>query len=69
MSIQTPNMYSKGSNAERHFDQVSEFYLVHPDLRERTPLTFSRELALVQLLAYCGLFREVGWSPEMFLLV
>ena len=62
-------MYSKRSNSELHLDQVLEFYLVHPDLCERVPLTFSRKLALIQLLAYCGLFREVGWSPEMFLLV
>ena len=32
----------------------SEFYLEHPDLRERVPLTFGEEFALVRLLGYCG---------------
>ena len=47
-----------GENAERHFERVSEFYLEHPDLRERVPLTFGEEFALVRLLGYCGLLRR-----------
>ena len=47
-----------GANAKRHFERVSEFYLEHPDLRERVPLTFGEEFALVRLLRYCGLLRE-----------
>ena len=45
-----------GENAERHFERVSEFYLEHPDLCERVPLTFGEEFALVRLLGYCGLW-------------
>ena len=47
-----------GVNAKRHFERVSEFHLEHPDLRERVPLTFGEEFALVRLFGYCGLLRE-----------
>ena len=48
-----PNAPAVG-NAERHFERVSEFYLEHLGLRERAPLTFGEEFALVRLLGYCG---------------
>ena len=57
-----------GANTERHFERVSEFYLEHSDLRERVPLKFGEELALVRLLGYCGLFREAS-GPGVFWLV
>ena len=57
-----------GANAERHFERVSEFYLEHPDLRERVPLTFGEEFALVRLLGYCGLLGEET-KAEVFWLV
>ena len=47
-----------GANAERHFERIVEFYLEHPDLGERVPLSFGEEHALVRLLGYCGVFRE-----------
>ena len=47
-----------GENAKRHFERVSEFYLEHPDLRERVPLTFGEEFALVRLLGYCGVLGD-----------
>ena len=64
-----PNRRARaGANAERHFERVSEFYLEHSDLRERVPLTFGEELALVRLLGYCGLFRVEAGSG-MFVLI
>ena len=57
-----------GANAERHFERVSEFYLEHPDLGERAPLSFGEEHALVRLLGYCGLFREIGGGLSEFCL-
>ena len=36
------------ANAERHFDRIVEFYLEHPDLGERVPLSFGEELALAR---------------------
>ena len=59
---------SAGANAERHFERVSEFYLGHPDLRERVPLTFGEEFALVRMLGYCGVLREEA-GPAVFWLV
>ena len=53
----TPNARA-GANAERHFERVSEFYLEHPELRERVPLTFGEEFALARLLGYCGVLCE-----------
>ena len=49
-----------GANAAHHFERVSEFYLEHPHLGERVPLSFGEELALARLLWYCGLFRTVS---------
>ena len=46
-----------GANAVRHFERVSEFYLEHPHLGERVPLSFGEETALTRLLGYCGLFQ------------
>ena len=55
-----------GANAERHFERIVEFYLEHPDLGERVPLSFGEEHALARLLAYCGLFREDVLGPGVF---
>ena len=49
----------EGFNASLHFDTVSAFYLSHPWLAERTPMSFSEELATCRLLSYCGLLRLV----------
>ena len=57
-----------GANAERHFERIVEFYLEHRDLGERVPLSFGEELALARLLAYCGLFREIGSGLSEFCL-
>ena len=63
-----PNRRARaGANAERHFERVSEFYLEHSDLRERVPLTFGEELALVRLIGYCGLLREVAKAGLLWL--
>lgn len=48
-----------GLNADRHFEAVSAFYLSHPWLAERVPLSFAEEVATCRLLAYCGLLRLV----------
>ena len=58
---QTPDPAAPvGSHARLHFDRVSEFYLEHGWLGEKVRLSFAEELALSKLLAYCGLFRQVG---------
>ena len=48
-----------GHNAALHFDTVSAFYLSHPWLAERVPMSWDEELATCRLLAYCGLLRMV----------
>ena len=49
----------RGHNAPLHFDTVSAFYLSHPWLAERSPMSWAEELATCRLLAYCGLLRMV----------
>ena len=44
-----------GFNAGFHVDAVTDFYLEHPWLGEKVPMSFGEELALYRLLAYCGL--------------
>ena len=46
-------------NADRHFEAVSAFYLSHPWLAERVPLSFAEEVATCRLLTYCRLLRLV----------
>ena len=45
-------------HVERHFEYVHEFYLEHRWLAKYTPSSFAEELALANLLVWCGLLRE-----------
>ena len=52
-----------GANLERHWERVMEFYDEHPRLGGRVPFSFGEELALVNLIGFCGLLREVAFEP------
>ena len=49
-----------GANLEHHFEHVMEFYAEHSKLGGRVPFSFGEELALVKLIGFCGLLREVS---------
>ena len=46
-----------------HYERISEFYLEHPWLAGKVPLSYGEELALARLLAWCGLLREIAPGP------
>ena len=48
-----------GASLERHWERVMEFYSEHPRLGGQVPFSFREELALVKLIGFCGLLREV----------
>ena len=47
------------ANLERHFERVMELYMAQPRLGGQVPFSFGEELAVVRLIGYCGLLREV----------
>ena len=47
-----------GSHAVLHYERVSEFYLEHPWLAGKEPLSYGEEVALAMLLAWCGLLGQ-----------
>ena len=57
-----------GSHASLHYERVSEFYLEHPWLAGKAPLSYGEELALARLLGWCGLLREMALGPVMLCL-
>ena len=57
-----------GANATLHFDAVSEFYVSHPRLGERTPTSFAEDFAMCSLLVYGQLFRELPLASGVFCL-
>ena len=52
-----------GSHAQLHYERISEFYLEHPWLAGKVPLSYGEELALARLLGWCGLLREIAPGP------
>ena len=48
---------------ERHWERVMEFYSDQPRIGGRVPFSFGEELALVKLIGFCGLMREVVIGP------
>ena len=60
---------TKAENAATHYDATVDFYLSHPWLAERTPMSFGEEFAMVKLLDYCGLLEEKSLGTFMPYLV
>ena len=52
-----------GANLERHWERVTEFHSGQPRLGGRVPFSFGEQLALVKLIGFCGLLREVSPVP------
>ena len=57
-----------GTNLERHFERVMEFYFSEPRIGGQVPLSFGEEHALAKLLGFCGLLRESASRPEYLVL-
>ena len=45
-------------NAVVHYDAVVDFYLSHPWLAERTPMSYGEELAMAKLMDFAGILIE-----------
>ena len=60
---------STEANAERHFDAVLKFYLEHHWLAEDVPTSFAEDLALVEILGFCGILRKFSLRSAGFCLV
>ena len=58
-----------GGHAQLHYERISEFYLEHPWLAGKAPLSYGEELALARLLGWCGLLRRRRGSLPLLVLV
>ena len=58
-----------GSHAQLHYERISEFYLEHPWLAGKVPLSHGEEVALARLLGWCGLLRRRRGSLPLLVLV
>ena len=58
-----------GAYAQLHYERISEFYLEHPWLADKAPLSYGEELALARLLEWCGLLRRRRGSLPLLVLV
>ena len=58
-----------GSYASLHYERISEFYLEHPWLAGKVPLSLGEELALARLLGWCWLLRRRRGSLPLLVLV
>ena len=58
-----------GGYAQLHYERISEFYLEHPWLTGKAPLSYGEELALARLLEWYGLLRRRRGSLPLLVLV
>ena len=57
------------ANMATHYEAVVGFYLSQPRLAERTPMHFSEEVAMVKLLDFAGLLKEMRLGEMISCLV